>query len=145
MGFRSTEGLLLHMTETWKQELDERLMGVFLIDFRKAIDTINHKKLEKTLQDCAIAGQMFVILCDNLKDRTQYVELNGAKSKTRVIVYGALHGSLLGPRLFTIYINDLPDYIDQGYVFLFADDTPFYYVGHDIEEVIDMLNNMEGK
>ena len=61
-----------------------------------------------------MAGQMFDILCDYLKDRTQYVELNGVKSKTRVIVYGVPQGSLLGTRLFTIYINDLPDYINQG-------------------------------
>ena len=82
---RSTEGLLLHMTETWKQALEE-VVGVLLIDFRKAFDTINHKILEKKLQGCGIAGQMFDILCDYLKDRTQDVELNGIKSKTRVIV-----------------------------------------------------------
>ena len=70
---------------------------------------INHKILEKKLQGCGIAGQMFDILCDYLKDRTQYVELNGVKSNTRVIVYGVPQGSLLGLRLFTIYINDLPD------------------------------------
>ena len=63
--------------------------------------------------------------------------MNGVKSKPQ--------GSLLGPRLFTIYINDLPGYINQGYVLLFADDTTFYYVGHDIEEVIDMLNNIGGQ
>ena len=39
----------------------------------------------------------------------------------------------------------MPDYINQGYVFLFADDTTFYYVGHDIEEVIDMVNNIGGQ
>ena len=114
---------MLHMTETWKQALDKGLIvGVLQIDFRKAFDMINHKILEKKLQGCAIAGQLFDILCDYLKDRTQYVELNGIKSKTRVIVYGVPQGSLVGPRLFTIYINDLPDYINQGYMFLFAND-----------------------
>ena len=143
---RSTEGLLLHMTETWKQALDEGLIvGVLLIDFRKAFDMINHKILEKKLQGCGIAGQMFDILCDYLNDRMQYVALNGVKSKTRVIVYGVPQGSLLGHRLFTIYINDLPDYINKGHVLLFADDTTFYYVGHDIEEVTDMLNNIGGQ
>ena len=71
--------------------------------------------------------------------------MNGVKSITGVIVYGVPQDSLLGPRLFTIYISDLPDYIDQGYVFLFADDTTVYYVDHDIEEVIDMLNNIGGQ
>ena len=129
-----------------KQALDEGLIvGVLLIDFRKAFDTINHKILEKKLQGCGITCQMFDILCDYFKNRTQYVELNAVKSKTRIIGYGVPQGSLLGPRLFTIYINDLPDYIDQGYVFLFADDTTFYYVGYDIEEVIEMLNNIGGQ
>ena len=72
-----------------KQALDEGLIvRVLLIDFRKAFDTINHTILEtEKLQGCGIAGQMFDILCDYLKDRTQYIELNGVKSKTRVIVY----------------------------------------------------------
>ena len=50
---------LLHMTETWKKGLDEGLIvGVLLIDFGKAFDTINHKILEKKLQGCGIAGQI---------------------------------------------------------------------------------------
>ena len=142
MGFQKRKiyrGIAVTHDQKWKQAFDEGLIvGVLLIDFRKAFDTINHKILEKKLQGCGIAGQLFDILCNYLKDRTQYVELNGIKSKTRVIVYGVPQGSLLGPRLFTIYINDLTDYIDQGYVFLFADDTTFYYVCHDIEEVIDV-------
>ena len=94
---RSTEGLLLHMTETWKQALDEGLIvGILQIDFRKAFDTINHKILEKKLQGCGIAGQMFDILCDYLKDRTKYIELNSVKSKTRVIVYGVHRVHFLG-------------------------------------------------
>ena len=98
------------MAKTWKQALDEGLIvGVLLIDFGKAFDTINHKILEKKLQGCGIAGQMFDILCDYLKDRTQHVEFNGVKSKTRVIVHGVPQGSLLGLRLFPIYINDFPD------------------------------------
>ena len=52
---------------------------------------------------------MFDMLCDYLHNRSQYVELNGAKSRHRVIKFGVPQGSLLGPRLFTMYINDLPD------------------------------------
>ena len=57
------------------------IVGVLVIDFRKALDTINHKILEKKLQGFGIAGQMFDILCDYLKNRTQYVELNGVKQE----------------------------------------------------------------
>ena len=67
-------------------------MGVLLIDFRKAFDMINHKILEKKLQSCSIADQMLDTLRDYLKDRTQYVELNGVKSKTRVITLSLYMG-----------------------------------------------------
>ena len=74
------------MTETWKQALDEgQIMRVLLIDLKKAFDTTNHEILEKKLQGCGKAGQMFDILCNYLKDRTRYVELSGIKSKTRAI------------------------------------------------------------
>ena len=79
---------------------------------------------------------MFDILCDYLHNRSQYVEFNGTKSRHRVIKFGVPQGSLLGPRLFTMYINDLPDKITQGEAYLYADDSTFYYVGKNIEEVI---------
>jgi hypothetical protein len=58
-----------------------------------------------------IAGQMLDILSDYLEDRSQYVELDGSQSCSRIITYGVPKGSLLGPRLFSIYINDLADNI----------------------------------
>ena len=57
-----------------------------------------------------------------------------------MIVSGVPQGSLLGPRLFSIHVNDLSDFVSKGYLFMFADDTTLYCVGKDIEEVIDMMN-----
>ena len=142
---KSTEYLLLHMAEIWKKAIDEgHTVGVLLIDFRKAFDSINHDILKKKSLGCGVSGNMFDILCDYLRNRSQYAELNGTKSRHRVIKFGVPQGSLLGPRLFTMYINDLPDKITHGEAYLYADDSTFYYAGKNIEEVVDNLN-MTGK
>ena len=75
-----------------------------------------------------------------MQGRSQYVQLNASKSKTRTISYGVPQGSLLGLRLFSLYVNDLPSAITSSEVHLFADDSTFYSIGTNIEEVIDALN-----
>ena len=75
-----------------------------------------------------------------MQGRSQYVQLNESKSKTRTISYGVPQGSLLGPRLVSLYINDLPSTIKSSELCLFVDDSTFYSIGSNIEEVIDALN-----
>ena len=137
---KSIESLLLHMTEDWRKALDrKKVIGILFIDFRKAFDSVNHIILKKKLQVCGISGQLFELLESYLGNRSQFVELNGAYSNSKEISYGVPHGSLLGPKLFSLYINDLPENISKGQVYIFADDTTFYYVGQNTE-VIDALN-----
>ncbi len=131
----------MHMTEIWRHALDKgKVVGVLFIDFKKAFDSINHKILYKKLQGVGIADQMLDIISDYLENRLQYVELDGSKSSSRIITYGVPQGSLLGPRLFSIYINDLADNILKGNLYLFADDSTLYCIGDNIEGVIDSLN-----
>ena len=68
--------------------------------------------------------------------------INGVKSTLRIVNIGVPQGSLLGLRLFAIYVNDLPDATPIGYIHMFADDTTMYYIGKEVEEIIDMLNVM---
>ena len=74
--------------------------------------------------------------------RYQYTDVNGLKLRITIVEYGIPQGSLLGPRLFEIHVNNLPESVDEGVICLFADDTTVYYVGNNIEDVSDGLNRI---
>ena len=140
---RPTETLLLLLTETWKQVLDMgKVVGVLFVDFRKAFNTVDHTILQQKLQAVGISGNLYDLLVDYLSNRHQFAYINGESSKMRIVEYGVLQESLLGPRLFKIYVNDLPRSVKEGWIFLFADDTTICYIGNDVESVVDSLNQI---
>ena len=79
---------------------------------------------------------------DYLKHRFQYTVVNSHPSNLDEVKYGVPQGSLLGPRLYTIYVNDLPNAITSGDVFMYADDTTLYCVGKNFDQVCSQLNNI---
>ena len=138
---RSSEDLLIHLTETWKTALDNRqVVGVVFIDFQKAFDTVSHETLRYKLQAMGFNGNLLDWLTSYLKDRKQFASVNGYCSQTKMVSYGVPQGSLLGPRLFTYYVNDLSDSVTEGNLALYADDTTLYVIGNNVDEVIDGLN-----
>ena len=99
---------------------------VFL-DFAKAFDTVNHQILLGKLQHYGLYGKSFSLLESYLSDRKQQVEINGTLSDSGVIKHGVPQGSVLGPLLFLLYINDISESSKILKFYLFADDTTVYY------------------
>ena len=81
-------------------------IGVLFIDFKKAFDSVDHTILLNKTQGKGLAGELHEWLTDYLHNRQQYTELNGIHSGTQIVKYGVPQGSLLGPRLFKIYVDD---------------------------------------
>ena len=137
----STESLLLYLTETWKKAIDDGYkVGVLFVDFKKAFDTVDHAILKTKLSDVGVSGIFHEWIASYLQERSQYVTVNGARSMLRQIDIGVPQGSLMGPRLFAIYVNDLPSSSKIGCIHMFADDTTIFYIGEEVEEIVHALN-----
>ena len=140
---KSTKILLLLLTEKWKTAIDRgKVVGVLYIDLRKAFDSISHDILLEKLKGFGICGNLFGIVENYLNNRQQYTEVNGSRSKKCEVLYGVPQGSVLGPKMFKIFVNDLPENIKDGELYMFADDTTAYFIGSNVEEVIDGLNRI---
>ena len=102
-------------------------IGIIFVDLKKAFDTVKHTVLKSKLLAAGISGKFHDWLISYISDRSQYVLINGRRSGLQIIDIGVLQGSLLGPRLFTGHVNNLPDATPIGYIHMFADDTTMYY------------------
>ena len=102
-------------------------IGIF-VDFQKAFDTVNHEILLRKLEHYGVRGTANAWFASYLDKREQYVSIQGVNSKTQHINHGVPQGSVLGPLLFLIYINDLNNCIRHSTTRHFADDTNLLYV-----------------
>ena len=101
---------------------------VLYLDIRKAFDSVPHNELLVKLSKVGIAGKLWEFFNTYLKERQQSVTINGSKSSLIEVSSGVPQGSILGPLLFVIYINDIPSTPTFLQPFLFADDSKF--LGH---------------
>ena len=113
--------------------------GVFL-DISKAFDRVWHEGLLFKLQQYGISGELITLIKDFLSCRKQRVVLNGQHSPWADVKVGVPQGSILGPLLFLIYINDLPNGLNSN-VKLFADDTSLFSVFHNTTDSANLLNS----
>ena len=113
--------------------------GIF-VDFQKAFDTVDHKILLHKLEYYEIRG-----ICKDwfkfyLSDRKQFVSINGYNSDLMPVDCGVPQGSVLGPLLFLIYINDLHKAIQYCKVHHFADDTNLFHTSQSVKDLNKLVN-----
>ena len=140
---RSCSSQLLTTLEDWSRAIENGdPVDVVYCDFAKAFDSVPHLRLLRKLEACGVAGRLLRWIEAFLTGRRQRVVLNGACSSWAKVVSGVPQGSVLGPLLFVIYVNDLPDVV-QSSVQLFADDTKIYRPVRQAADVLALQGDLD--
>ena len=127
-GFRRRRGTidaLAHFVEKAKDTLENQpkcSIGLFL-DLKKAFDTVDHNLLRRKIANIGLRGPMLEITKSYLSDRKQILRYGAARTSPRIVAFGVSQGSILGPLLFTIYVNDIRQIYNCSTITLYADDT----------------------
>lgn len=120
---------------------NKHVIGIF-VDLSKAFDTIDHKILLKKLERYGIRGVSNSLIESYLSGRVQYTHVLGEKSDALTTQYGVPQGSVLGPLLFLLYINDISRLSNLGVYVLFADDTNIFVEGATAKEAYEKGNEL---
>ncbi len=139
---RSTDMAIQTLVDKFHEtiEKDEIMVGIF-IDLSRAFDTIAHGILLRKLHFYGIRGASLKWIEDYLTNRKQYVEYNNSKSNLGKISIGVPQGSILGPLLFLIYVNDISCISEKISCILFADDTNIFTTGKTLSDISVKINN----
>jgi hypothetical protein len=146
-GFRrgkSTTSATFNFLQTVQQLRDQKyqVMAIFL-DLSKAFDSINHDILLSKMLKYGVRGVAHSWFSSYLSNRQQFVSLSsGEKSNTLNVSCGVPQGSILGPLLFLLYINDLPHHINNCHVILYADDTTLVVADRTLDDTVNKCNQV---
>jgi len=140
---RSTTTNLIESINDWSLSIENGLhQTIAYVDFAKAFDSVCHSKLIQKLEKYGIKGSLLQWIASFLSDRSHQTRVGNSLSDTAQITSGVIQGSCLGPLLFLLYINDLPDIFDEGITIkLYADDVKLYY--RITAESIDSLSSIQ--
>ena len=143
-GFRSlhsTVSALVEATDSWALDIDRgNVNAVVFLDLKKAFDTVDHDVLLGKLSLYGIQESAYDWFKSYLNNRTQKCAVNGSLSKVCSLGCGVPQGTILGPLLFLIYINDLPNCLSFCQPRMYADDTHITYASADLHSMQSSLN-----
>ena len=143
-GFRknhSTQNAFLNMIEKWKHALDKgKKVGTIFMDLSKAFDTLNHNLLLAKLDAYGFSFNAIKFVQSYLSERFQRVNINNNFSEWCKILLGVPQGSILGPLLLNIFINDIFYFIQDTYISNFADDNSLYSIEDNVKKANTILN-----
>lgn len=145
-GFRTKSNTLtatIDLVTKIKHNIDKGniVLGIF-IDLKKAFDTVSHKLLLKKLEVIGLAGSALKMFESYLSNRSQVVRIDRTtQSPPHVISCGVPQGSILGPLLFLVYINNMRELGLNGHLTLYADDTCLFYFGPSMDDLISQAQH----
>ena len=129
-GFRpnySTQDVLLHVTDSWRRAIDDgQFTAVAFLDNSKAFDSVNHDILLSKLACYGVSGRSLTWFASYLLCHHQQVCLQVSSSQWGELCVGVPQGSIFGPSLFSIYMNDLPKVMGNGDLNLYTDDMEMH-------------------
>lgn len=141
--FRSCETQLIQTINTLAKSLNNREQtDSILLDFSKAFDKVCHRKLLLKLEHYGIRGALLTWIQDFLSNRSQCVAVRGTLSRRIAVTSGVPQGSVLGPLLFLVYINDMPLHVDSS-IALFADDAYLYKVIKCLKDTEELQQDLD--
>ena len=137
----STSHAIITLVERVSKALDtgKYVVGVFL-DLKKAFDTVDHSILLNKLYLYGIRGNIYNWFKSYLTNISKYAKYNNVKSKTEIITHGVPQGSIMGPLLFIIYMNDFSRSSELLFSIVFADDTSVFIEGTCLNDISEILN-----
>ena len=124
---RSTASNLVETLDEWTSMIDDRIpVDCIYIDLAKAFDSVSHAKLLYKLESFGFGGQSLAWLRSFLCGRCQSVVVGNARSEFKPVISVIPQGTLLGPLMLILFINDIDKHVDHSTIKLFADDTKLY-------------------